>query len=366
LKPDTEDYFLNVMNGSRRGTAAVAVRLFLSTIEPFYAGAMRARNRFYDGGIFPAHDLHRPVISIGNLTAGGTGKTPMVLWLAGRLREGGKRAAILSRGYKSAAGELGDEQIMLDRMLNGPGNEPIILRANPNRVAAATGALQADPAIDLFLLDDGFQHRRVSRAMDIVLLSATDPFGLGHVLPRGLLREPIDGLRRADAVVITHADRVDEAGLEKITERVRRIHPDVPIHRAVHQFAGFRTAACHSSAPPDRAMADLKHRKFFAFCGIGNPQAFDRQLQTFEGQYAGHRWFADHHGYSQADLDSLCAEAAARGADLLLTTEKDWVKVCSLVPAGSSFPEIWRMDVAIRFSDDGEAKLLEQVKRKIG
>ena len=232
------------MSGSRRGLGAGALRLVLAGVEPVYAGAMVVRNRLYDAGISRSRDLRRPVISIGNLTAGGTGKTPMVRWLANRLRIQGHRVAVLSRGYKSAAGELGDEQIMLDRLLNGPGVEAIIMWANPDRMAAAEAALKSDSSVDVFVLDDGFQHRRVARQMDIVLLSAPEPFGFGHVLPRGLLREPVRGLRRAHAVVITHADEVAESDLLAIEKCVRQIHPTVPIHRAAHQPGGLRSAEC--------------------------------------------------------------------------------------------------------------------------
>ncbi len=141
MNPSTELNFLNVINGSQRGVGAAAMRVALSAIEPFYAGVTAARNRLYDSGLFPAIRLARPVISIGNLTAGGTGKTPMVRWLAGRLRGEGIGVAILSRGYKSVAGRLGDEQLMLDQMLNAPGLPPVVLIANRDRVAGAKTAL---------------------------------------------------------------------------------------------------------------------------------------------------------------------------------------------------------------------------------
>ena len=254
---ETYHYFHSVVTGAQRGPTAGALRLALSTLEPFYAGVTTLRNHLYDTGILHATRLPRPVVSIGNLTAGGTGKTPMVRWLAGRLRDGGLSVAVLSRGYKSAAGQLGDEQIMLDRLLNAPALPPVLLRANPNRIAAAAAVLREQPETRVFLLDDGFQHRRVARDLDIVLLNAADPFGCDHVLPRGLLREPVGGLRRAGAVVITHADRVPDSSLLAIEQRVRRWNQTTPIYRAVHSLTGLRTAGAAAALPPDRAARRL-------------------------------------------------------------------------------------------------------------
>ncbi|MDB5292039.1 MAG: lpxK [Phycisphaerales bacterium] len=351
------------MSGSRRGAAATLLRAALASAEPFYAGAMTLRNRMYEMGIRRTRALGRPTISIGNLTAGGTGKTPMVRWLADNLRDAGKTVAVLSRGYKSAPGTLGDEQLMLERCLNTSGVKPVLLYANPSRIAAAAIALKDNPAIDVFLLDDGFQHRAAGRDLDIVLLSATDPFGLGHVLPRGLLREPVRGLSRAGAVVISHADRVSEMQLSETEACVRRYNESAPIYRAIHAPTGIRTAAVPSSAPPDRTLDDLRARRFFAFCGLGNPQVLHEQLESRGESYVGHYWFADHHHYGAEDLDNLRARSAAAGADVLLTTEKDWVKISGLAGMQNGLPEIWRIDVEIQFLADGAPRLLEQVRR---
>lgn len=358
---DTDHSLRDVLSGSQRGPVPGALRLALAAIEPFYAGVTVLRNRLYDGGILRIAKLPRPVISIGNLTAGGTGKTPMVRWLAAKLRGAGMNVAALSRGYKSAAGHLGDEQIMLDRLLNAPPLKPITLAANPSRTAAAEAALRQRPEIDVFLLDDGFQHRRVTRDLDIVLLSAADPFGFNHVLPRGLLREPVSGLKRAGAVVITHADRVPESSLLAIEQRVRWHQPHAPIYRAIHAHTGLRTTAASAALAPDRSMDDLRGRRFFAFSGIGNPQVLRGQLESAGGTHVGSRWFADHHAYVAADLAQVQARAAELNADLLLTTEKDWVKVVELPSASAARPPIWRLDVELQFVDDGGDRLFDQV-----
>jgi tetraacyldisaccharide 4'-kinase len=367
---DALHYFTNVLTGSQRGPTAAALRLALATLEPFYAGFTALRNGLYSAGVLRSTRLPRPVISIGNLTAGGTGKTPMVRWLAGKLRDNGVSVAVLSRGYKSAAGQLGDEQLMLDRLLNAPALQPVVLKANPNRIAAAEAVLRDEPETRAFLLDDGFQHRRVARDLDIVLLNAADPFGCNHVLPRGLLREPVGGLRRAGAVVITHAGRVSESSLLAIEQRVRRFNQTAPIYRAVHAHTGLRTAGASAALAPDRRLEDLRGRRFFAFSGIGSPALLHQQLESISkmhsATYVGSRWFADHHAYTDADLAQLQAQAAASKADLLLTTEKDWVKVVQLPSAAASKAEMWRIDVEMRLLDDGATRLFQQVMDAVG
>jgi tetraacyldisaccharide 4'-kinase len=360
-----ERSIIEVMSGTRTGAGASLLRGLLATAEPFYASAAALRNGLYDLRVRKSHRLARPVISIGNITTGGTGKTPMVRWLAARLRDEGRRVAVLSRGYKSAAGKLGDEQLMLDQLLNGPGMEPVIIKANPSRLASAGAALREGPSVDVFLLDDGFQHRAVARDLDIVLLNAAEPFGFDHVLPRGLLREPLRGLTRAGAIVITHCEQVEPPQVDRIGNLVRRYNRSVPIYRAAHVPIGLRSNSVCSAAPPDHELEELANKPFFAFAGIGSPRSFDAQLRAMGSSYVGHRWFADHHSYTPADLEVLVAQARKAGAQVLLTTEKDWVKIGSLPAAKSCQPPIWRLDVGIQFQEGDELRLLAQVNSSI-
>ena len=362
LKSETFDQFTRrVMSGEARGATAALLRAATSAAEPFYSLAASARNRLFDNGVFRSARLPRPVISVGNITTGGTGKTPLVRWLAARLRDHGKRVAILSRGYKAAPGSRGDEQLMLDRLLNGPGaSNPVSIVANPDRVAAATALLRDRPEVDLFLLDDGFQHRRVRRDLDLVVISATSPFGYGHVLPRGMLREPIRGLSRAGAFVVTHADAVDPATLAQIEREVRRHNSDAPLYRAAHVQSALRR--------PDGELmpiAALRGCTWFAFCGIGDPQAFSKQLESTGGRRAGFRAFPDHYNYTADDVATLKRDAAAAGADVLVTTEKDWPKLSRLPATGEAKEEvpIWRADVELQFMADDAAGLWAQVLR---
>lgn len=248
---------------------------------------------------------------------------------------------------------------MLDRALNQPQNQRrVFLAANPDRFAAGQALLRSDHEIDLFLLDDGFQHRRVRRDFDLVLISAMNPFGFGHVLPRGLLREPLRGLCRADAVVITHADRVDETSIGRIETRIRQFNPVAPIYRAVHAPVGLLSDESPQVPLP---LDQLSARRFFAFSGIGNPGSFEDLLRRFGSNMAGRRRFDDHHRYRPADLEDVSREARDGGAEVLVTTEKDWVKI-------EQFPRetpILRLAVRVEFAADHEQRLLDQIRRAV-
>jgi tetraacyldisaccharide 4'-kinase len=365
---NSQPWYLNVMSGVERGPVAATLRAGLTMMEPLYAAAVGLRNRGFDRP-GQARKLPRPVISVGNITAGGTGKTPIVRWLAEHLRSGGRNVAILSRGYKAARGSLGDEQRMLDRLLNGASFHsiepvrPVLLYTDHYRHKAGQRALGDHPEIDVFLLDDGFQHRRLARDLDLVLIRATEPFGFGRVLPRGLLREPLSGLRRASAFILTHADGVDAAERERITGELRRHNPSAPIFAAIHAPVAVR------SAPPggteqELSIGQLCGVRAFAFCGIANPQSFERELRSRCGKYVGHQWFADHHAYTPADVQAVQHAALKCGADVLITTEKDWAKLAELPEAGSGLP-IWRLDVAATFLDGDDERLLERVEQII-
>lgn len=348
------------MSGAARGAGATSFRAVLRCAEPLYAGIIMARNRLYDARIIRTTSVPRPVISIGNITTGGTGKTPLVRWLAGRLRDEGRRVAILSRGYRSAGALPGDELTMLDGLLNDARKAPVILKANPDRTEAAAAVFREDPRVNVFLLDDAFQHRRFGRDLDIVLINAGEPFGFDHVLPRGLLREPLSGLARAGAIILTHSESAGPEALAAIEEQLRRHNRLAPIYRAEHALVGLRASGSPSAAAADHAMEELGRRRFFAFCGIGYPEALHRQLSKFAASYVGHRWFGDHHSYALGDLLALDNAARSAGAEVMVTTEKDWTKVASLLGTSSTLP-IWRLEMRIEFANGDEERLLAQI-----
>lgn len=351
-----------VMGGEDRSLAGRALRLATAIAEPGYAGVVRARNAMYDRGLLQAARAGRPVISVGNLTTGGTGKTPVVRWLATRLREQGRRPTVLLRGYTVGNSVDSDERELLSFYLNDGRGERVPVEADASRVEGARRVVRERPETGVIVLDDGFQHRKLARDFDLVLINAADPFGFGRVLPRGMLREPLSGLRRAHAVLVTRADQVPDDRLTEIERVIRRYSTSIPIYRAAHAHLGLRSATCPTSEPPDTPLEELGRRRFFAFAGIGNPQSLEQQLRRQPpAAFAGRLWFPDHHDYAQADLDRVRSLARAAGAEVLLTTEKDWMKVSRLPGAGRSDPPIYRVEVEVRFFDTDEDRLLSQI-----
>jgi len=292
-----------------------------------YGATVRTRNKLYDWGLLPSRRADAAVISVGNLTAGGTGKTPLVIWLAGYLTQRGIACAVLTRGYKTATGTLSDEPALLVRAC---GEAAVVV--NSDRLAGAQKAVEQHRARAL-ILDDGFQHRRIRRDVDLLTIDATCPFGYGRLLPAGLLREPVKSLRRAHAVVLTHCDLVSPEDLAALEAQIRTIHPGIPILRSVHRGTHAKTFG------NERIDLDtLRQKKLFAFCGIGNPDSFLGGLSRLGFNVVAGRSFDDHHAYTEKDLLELTEQATAYGADLLLTTEKDWVKAALLYPKEAKVP----------------------------
>jgi tetraacyldisaccharide 4'-kinase len=305
----------DLVSGRARGPAAGVARGGLSVASLFYGAAVRARNRAFDLGIIRTHAALVPVISVGNLTAGGTGKTPIVAaiveWFASR----GLRPVILSRGYRAHEGAANDEKLVLDQLCPGV---PHLQGAN--RIELARAACEQHAA-QVLVLDDGFQHRRLARDLDIVLIDAVDPWGGGRLLPRGLLREPRSSLCRADAVILTRADQSTPAEKSRLIQEVHRDRPDETPIEAI-----FRPTGLINSEGTRAAIDSLD--AVSAFCGIGNPEGFCRTLaDAGVRQVAAIRAFPDHHHYSEADLRDLSLGARGQRATALLTTQKDLVKI---------------------------------------
>jgi tetraacyldisaccharide 4'-kinase len=282
-----------------------------------YGAAVHLRARAYRKGILKQHRLEGTVISVGNLTVGGTGKTPMVIWIAERLVAEGKSTGILTRGYRGnlpsntspdASCEVStSDEVQLMRARLG---ERVAFGIGPDRFER--GRELERRGVKWFVLDDGFQHLQLARDADIVLIDATNPFGGGHVLPAGRLREPRTALARADVIVITrshHAPAIEAA--------IRR-DSDAPIFYARPELDAI-LAPFH----PRLTEQDARDRKLFAFCAIGNPHAFVADLRDWGFQVAGHRFFPDHHRYTARDIDEIEREARAAGAGGVICTEKD-------------------------------------------
>lgn len=340
-----QSFYLNIIAG-RGGVLASLARGVLSVLSWPYGLAVDWRNRRFDSGRREAVRLDVPVISVGNITTGGTGKTPLVIDLAQRLIERGFKPAIVSRGYKSVDGGLGDELTMISRRL-----PKVQCVANPDRVAGARGAVAA--GADVVLLDDAFQHRRVARDLNIAVVDATNPFGFGHLLPRGLLRERPSSLSRADVVLVSRADLVEQDNLSATVERIQTLTPDTPIVFCVHRPAGV----CELK---DQGEAETLRRAVL-FAAIGNPAAFEKTVRTMGVDVVQTRWWPDHHVYNNDDIAELCRMTSEVEHDGLLTTEKDAVKLLGADFSGVSV-FVLRIDVAyLNEGDDVMNAQLDQV-----
>lgn len=332
------------MDSRDRRLTAAGRRALAGCARPFYAATVRARNIGYDRGLLRTQRVERPVLSIGNLTTGGVGKTPLVIHTVDLLRRRGRRPGVILRGYKGGGQGGSDEARLLAQMLSGT---PVV--ADPDRLTAAR-RLIAEEGVDAIVLDDGFQHRRIARELDIVLIDATRPFGFGHVLPRGLMREPPEALRRADAVLVTRADQIDPASLASLDARIARLHGRAPLGHIAHRWGEVLDSH-------DRPAPLMEETRVFTFCGVGNPAAF-REQAAQGAVVVGHLPFGDHHSYTPEDLRRIFQDARRAGADVLLTTEKDWVKLKPLIESWSDQPSelpILRPRLTLAFLDGGEA-----------
>lgn len=276
-----------------------------------YGAVVRLKAFLYRKGILRQRRLDSFVISVGNLTAGGTGKTPMVMWMAQRFIAEAKPCGILTRGYRgeeSSSGSTSDEV----RMLRSRLGDGVAFGVGPDRYSQ--GCQLIARGIRWLILDDGFQHLNLARDVDIVLVDATNPFGGGHLLPAGRLRVPRSALARADIIVITRGDR--SPALDTMIRR----YSSAPIFHArtrldsIHSFSDGQLAG---PTVPDQLPS------VFAFCGIGNPSAFVSDLRRWGVPVVGHRFFPDHHRFAAGDAEQIVREARAAGAAGVICTEKD-------------------------------------------
>lgn len=319
------------------------VRLLLWPLSALYGQVVRARASLYARGTFKQQRLNRPVISIGNLTVGGTGKTPTVVWLTERLLAEGKRVAILSRGYKGAAGTSDEIELMKFRL-----NNRALFGVGPDRFA---NGKRLESSVDVFLLDDGFQHLQLARDVDILLMDASQPLARQVMLPTGRLREPVSAMARADILIFTRAETVP--GTSAAIERFQ----NYPVFSAATRLLGFRRIG---SGIHTLTRDQIGSGPFYAFCGIGNPKAFFRDLQNWSIPLASQCEFPDHHCYDQRDANELCSAARQAGAGALLTTEKDAQNLARV-----TFSDMPLYVAVIDFEIAKEAALLELIREKI-
>lgn len=297
-----------------------------------YRSAVSIRNSLYNRRIIRSEKLPSLVISIGNIAVGGTGKTPLVITMARTLKDAGYRPVVLSRGYGSKSKEsvnivsdgtkiilghreAGDEPVLISQSLNGV---PVI--TGSSRCKTGKRAIQEFGA-DILILDDGFQHRKLYRDIDIVLLDRIKPLGNGHMLPAGCLREPPEALTRADIIVLTGSSDLATSPKHSLVPAALKNHPDVfhSYHKPVTVVRGKREN--------EYALDYLKGKKIFAFAGIGNPLSFCRTMENLGCRLVGFSPFPDHHVFNHYDIDSIREKAIRAHAEIILTTEKDAIRL---------------------------------------
>lgn len=352
-----EAYLLDVIEGRRTGKLAALLRGTLRTLSWIFTLIVQVRLWLYHHRIIRPSTLGCQVISVGNLTVGGTGKTPVVEVFARNLQQQGRKVAILSRGYKSK--ELPFLQKMTQRITTGKietpprvvsdgkrllldshtaGDEPYMLASNlPNvavvvdkdRVKAGKYAIK-ELGCDTLILDDGFQYLKLGHRLDIALVDRTNPFGGGHLLPRGLLREPIRNIKRAGFIFITKCDKDGDPDLK---EQLRRMNPVAEISECRHAAKYLKHVFGETTYGLDR----LKGMKIATISGIAVPESFENALRGFGAEIVYSRRFADHHRFTQQEIINTINWSIKRGAEAILTTEKDAVR----------FPFVDRLDIPV-------------------
>lgn len=348
------DYYRRLIGGEIGGLWPSLQRGGLRLASVPYGWATGLRNQLYEHGWKASHRAPVPVVSIGNVTLGGTGKTPCVEYVARFYRQQDLRVAILSRGYGSSEGR-NDEALVLEESLP---DVPHLQGAD--RVGLAMTAVE-ELESEVVILDDGFQHRRLKRDLDLVLIDATNPWGHGYLFPRGLLREPLGSLRRADVVLLTRSDQVAEGTRMRIQETIARCAPDVPVVLTTHKPIELRN--CDQATAP---LEMLKTRPVAAFCGIGNPDAFRRSLADLGAEARTFQAFPDHHAYTREDVERLRGWARQQAKEcLLVTTQKDLVKLRLTHLAGRA---LWALRICLHVEAGQEVlerNLLSVVRRPL-
>ena len=357
-----KDYLYAIITGRTTGIIPSLLIGLLTPLSYIYAVVLKTRGWLYDCGLLKQKQLPCTVISVGNIVAGGTGKTPAVIWIAKYLQSEGFQVGVLLRGYKRAGHhsisvvsdgkqiltpvtESGDEAGMIARKLPG-----VSIVIGSDRYAAGLEVIRLWGHTEgVLILDDGFQRRQLARDLDILTIDSTQPFGTGKLLPAGTLREPKTALRRTDILLLTRTDLAAEP---------------VNFERFVRGKQVFQT--CHQptrlyqlSTGEECALELLKGQHILAVCGIGNPEAFVGTLRQFEPKAVELLAFPDHHRYSLADLKDINARAGEVGADLIVTTEKDSQKLEAFA-AATQFV-VLEIELEVKTNLEALKKRLKQV-----
>lgn len=339
---------------SGRGFSAALARAAACAAAVPYGAIVRMRGAFYD--VFPgnAKRLPVPVICVGNLTVGGTGKTPAVAWLCRELAALGRKPLVASRGYGArAAGENEESRLLAEELPDVPHVQ------GADRFSAARAGLRTHQA-DCVVLDDGFQRRQLARDLDIVLVDCLDPFGGEHLFPRGRLREPIAAISRAGAVILTRSDAVTAEAADRIASAIAS-RTDACLARAVHRPVSLADLSGGDARPAEAVRGARVHLAM----AVGNPRAFRRTAEDLGARVSGETLFPDHHRYTEGDLAGIRRAAAGSSADMILVTRKDAVKIRDLAVGGADGIPI--RILGIRFEIvSGRDPLLARIHGAIG
>lgn len=340
-----------VENAMRSSSVGLTPHILLSALSAVYGTGVGLRNFLYSSGAFKTHRLPCRVISVGNITVGGTGKTPIAIFIAGLLKGKGYKTVILSRGY---GGKAQGPALVSDgrQTLLSPdiaGDEPCLMAArlpgvpvivSPDRVKGGLFAIEKFSP-DFIILDDGFQHRRLERDINIVLIDSKEGFGNGYLLPRGILREPLEGLRRANLVLIKGGEPDGE-----VKETLKKY--DIPAMTFDYSITGMAEVA--SGSP--KKLSDIKGTRALAFAGLANPDSFFSAVETLGVEITKKLKYPDHHPYAPSDIETIKANTGNGG--IAITTEKDAVKLKALAGA---FP-LYALRIEARLDEKGFEGLL--------
>lgn len=375
-----EEFIADIIYDRGKGISQFLLGWVLKALSVIFSGVVRLRLKLYENRILKSQSLGCVVVVVGNLTVGGTGKTPIVEKLARSFTEKGRKVAILSRGYKSKGtsmgkrfwrwlthGEItapkvvsdgknvlldsevaGDEPYMLARNLPG-----VVVLVDRDRVKAGHYAIRRF-GVDTLILDDGFQYLRLKGRMNVLLIDKTNPFGNESLLPRGILREPIEHLKRASYVFLTKSDGSADKALE---ERIREHHEGVEIIECCHKpqylesvFTGERLA-----------LEALKGSKVAAFSGIASPEGFESLLKKMGAELALRRRYVDHHRFTEEELSSFFEKAKAMGVHQIITTEKDAVRFPKVMKTFGLEVYFLRLEIEILKGGEDFSKGIESI-----
>ena len=352
---------------------------FLHGLSGVYSAVQKIRAAGYHRNLLKSKTLPCKVIAVGNIAAGGTGKTPMTIYLARELQQSGKRVCVVSRGYKGAAeksgGIVSDGQKLLMNA-DRAGDEPFMMASRLTGIPVIVGQNRYETGMlairefqpEIIVLDDAYQHLKLKRDINIVLLDHDRPFGNSHLLPRGILREPLEALSRADACVLTRTPQGENQEATGNSSVLKSVLPQIPVYRSYHQPYFYLIKSGDRTPPGEIAefltpgdIEEIKQSKVFGFSGIARNDDFHRTIGRAGLNAVGYREFDDHHPYGPKDLEDFGRSAKNAGANCLITTEKDYVRLTHQMPFSM---DIIVVGIRIAFHQEGQ-EFTRFIQRKL-